>query len=93
MPLYEITWHKEGFDFFDDWFAVELTIEGALSEYEGLNPDIIAEIEGVPITVSLLAFDALDRNGTPISPSVEDFEEQWYSNGPRTLLKIKRNRH
>lgn len=89
MPIYEITWHKDGCVYFDDWFTVELTFEAAMAEFDNLNPCIIAEVEDAPITVKLLEFEVFDRDGKLLSPTDEDFDERWYSDGPRKLLKSK----
>lgn len=61
--LYEISWHKHGCDYCNDWFEIESSYKEAVKEYDSLKPELIAEIEESSITVCLKQFEPLDRYG------------------------------
>lgn len=89
--LYEISWHKQGCDYCDDWFEIESSYQEAVKEYDSLKPKLIAEIEESPITVFLKQFEPLDRYGNTLDSAslTEEFYNTWYLDGKRQLIASK----
>ena len=93
MLIYEVSWHREkdGEDSYNDWWETDTDYQSARKLYESLSPEMIQELEGFRITVSLKAFKALDRYGyeVPEYYDEESFYELWEMNGTPTLLDSK----
>lgn len=91
MKLYELTWHAQGTKSANDWFEIHHDYKSAKEAYDALSPEMIAEIEQRPVTVSLKEFEPLARDGSVIEEheDSEAFYEQWYSDSDRRLVASK----
>lgn len=86
--LYEVNWQILG-DALESWFGIYDSEPEALVQYDALDVDMIAEIEDVPIIVAMYCFEPLAKDGTPLQGKAEDIAEDWYTDGPKSLISCK----